>query len=170
MRFYLVLWRSVRCHHGSMRFCSSRSPVTRRAGRRCWSRSGSWWFWKHGSSPARWREGQGRLWSTDITIHCVDMMSLLVITVQISLIHCVYSLLVIIAQISLIHCVYLVSWSWLLATAMLHMHGNEPLIGVGLWQWHISSAEHQTSNTLWPWEFFFINHVLKRREVSLNPQ
>lgn len=36
-------------------------PATRRAGRRCWSLSESWWLWKYGFSPAHWREDQGRL-------------------------------------------------------------------------------------------------------------
>lgn len=42
-------------------------PETRRARRRCWSLSESWWFWMHGSSPARWTEDLGRLemWKTN---------------------------------------------------------------------------------------------------------
>lgn len=36
-------------------------PETRRARRRCWSPSESWWFWKRGSSPARWTKDRGRL-------------------------------------------------------------------------------------------------------------
>lgn len=48
-------------------------PATRRAGRRCWSLSESWWLWKYGFSPAHWRADQGRL---EIQKNRVSLVSL----------------------------------------------------------------------------------------------
>lgn len=47
-------YRPIQCTAGYL-------PATRRARRRCWSLSESWWLLKYGFSPAHWREDQGRL-------------------------------------------------------------------------------------------------------------